>query len=321
MPEHFNRPSGSSKWHVRLVAPKHVRPLVEQKEFRKSTGHSDLMRAKVVGHALITDKLREWDTLSRSVGADGDNAAPTALTADLVEQICAKRLYSWMRSDDEDRASPEGLSAEALADIESFCMLSDVAMRSVFAQGAASAHWHDVVESALDWCNVLGYAVETADPLFIRLARSFASVEKDAQRLIAQRNAGEDAKTPSPPQSVRHVLSDVTEPFREYKSPKAANKYVGTMLNAWTLLIEHCGDIPLDSVTPGLIFGFMEARLHATSKAWSEGRERTRLRRVRTQSLCNASRRTRWAVARLRPRDVGRSRLAGLNVPIATFLR
>ena len=64
VPEHFNRPSGSSKWHVRLVAPKHVRPLVEQKEFRKSTGHSDLMRAKVVGHALITDKLREWDTLS-----------------------------------------------------------------------------------------------------------------------------------------------------------------------------------------------------------------------------------------------------------------
>ena len=276
VPEHFYRPLGSSRWHVRLVAPKHVQPLVAKKEFRKSTGHSDLKRAKPIGLALLADKTREWDTLARSAGADTHSPAPTVLNAELVDHICAARLHSWMRSDDEDRFSPEGLSIEALADIDSFCKLSDAVMRSVITQGAASPHWREVIEATMDWCGVLGYAVETSDPTFIRLVREFASVEKKAQRLIALRNAGEDAATPPAPLgTVTHVLSEVTEPFREHKAVRSGGKHLGTTLNAWKLFIEHCGDIPLNSVTTTLVFGFMEARLHASSKAWSEGRAKT----------------------------------------------
>lgn len=275
VPEHFYRPPGTTKWYVRLVAPKHILPLVKQKEFRKSTGHSDLRLAKPVGFRLISDKAREWETLARSVDIKEGSPTPTVLSSELVEHICAARLYSWMRSDDDDRASPEGLDANALADIESFCKLSDAAMRSVLVQGAASPHWRGVVEAAVDWCCVLGYAVQLDDPLFTQLARRFAGVEKEAQRLIALRNEGEDAETPAPPRPVGHVLSDVTERFRAYKAPRAGTKHMGTMLNAWALLIEHCGNIPLDSVTPGLIFDFMEARLHARLKPWSEGRAKT----------------------------------------------
>lgn len=71
------------------------------------------------------------------------------------------------------------------------------------------------------------------------------------------------------------MLSDVTDAFRKYKAPRSGNKHLGTMLNAWRLLIEHCGDISLDSVTPSIIFGFMEARMHAPKKAWSESRAKT----------------------------------------------
>ncbi|CAN7252751.1 hypothetical protein [Rhizobacter sp. LjRoot28] len=67
----------------------------------------------------------------------------------------------------------------------------------------------------------------------------------------------------------------MTDAFRKYKAPRSGNKHLGTMLNAWRLLIEHCGDISLDSVTPSIIFGFMEARMHAPKKAWSESRAKT----------------------------------------------
>ncbi|MNS10819.1 hypothetical protein D3C72_423420 [compost metagenome] len=275
VPEHFYRPSGSSKWYVRLVAPKHIQPLLAQKEYRKSTGHSDLKRAKVIGHALITEKLREWDSLARAVDSSEGAPAPTALTGELVEHICSVRLYSWMRSDDDERYSAEGLNAEALAEIDSFCKLSDAAMRSVLAQGPASSHWPDVVDSAIDWCCMLGYQIETSDPIFPLLVRTFAKVEKEAQRLIELRNSGDDAPTPPPPSPASPVLSDVTEMFRQYKAPKAGDKHLGTMLNAWKLFIDFCGDIALDSVTPGLVFDFMEARMRASSKPWSGERAKT----------------------------------------------
>jgi integrase len=275
VPEHFYRQSGSSKWYIRLVAPKHIQPLLAQKEFRKSTGHSDLKRAKVIGHALITEKLREWDSLARSIGRSEKDPVPTALTGELVEYICSARLYSWMQSDDDERFSVEGLSTEALAEIDGFCKLSDAAMRSVLAQGPASSHWPDVVESTIDWCCVLDYQVETSDPMFPQLARAFARVEKEAQRLIGLRNDGEDTPPPPPPRPTSLLLSDITERFREYKAPKANTKHLGTMLNAWKLFVDFCGDIALDSVTPTLVFDFMEARMHASSKPWSEERAKT----------------------------------------------
>lgn len=280
MPEHFYRPRGTSNIWVRLVPPRRVQAVLPQPEFRKSTGHSVLARALPVGYALIAGKMQEWDTLVRSVGADVSRAAPTVLTQDLIERICAARLYAWMTSDDEDRAAPQGLSVEDLAEIEAFCLQSDTAMRSVLARGAASPHWNSVIETVLDWGETLGYGLEVADPQFVKLVRAFAGVEKEAQRLIALRNAGEDTGTPPLPAQRGHVLSDVTRPFLDYKSPKAGKKHVGTMLHAWGLLIEHCGDIPLNSVTPAKIFDFMQARLHAKSKPWSEGRAKTFGRRT-----------------------------------------
>ena len=70
VPQHFYRPPNSRNWYVRLVPPRHIKQLTGEREFHQSTGQSDLKRARPIRSSLITDKLREWDSLARSLGAD-----------------------------------------------------------------------------------------------------------------------------------------------------------------------------------------------------------------------------------------------------------
>ena len=65
------------------------------------------------------------------------------------------------------------------------------------------------------------------------------------------------------------LLSSVTEVYRDYKAPSCGKSHLGTLVNAWNLFIEHCGDIPLDSVTPGHVYEFLQARMQAEHKPWS----------------------------------------------------
>lgn len=273
MPEHFYRPKGSRNIYVRLTAPTHIQHLVKDKEYRKSTGHAELGRAKVVGATLIAEKLREWDSIARE--AADVVWAPTILTSGLIEQICSIRLYSWMMTDDEDRLGSEGLDANSLAEMENFAQLTDTAMRSVLSQGAASPRWSDTVATVVEWSQTLGYGLELTDPLFPKLVREFAKMEKEAQTSISRRNQGDDAQTPELPSNVGKTLSDVTDIFRDHKSIKSDSKHLSTTINAWKLLIAHCGDITLDSVTPAHIYDFLEARMNAKVRPWSESRAKT----------------------------------------------
>ncbi len=276
VPPHFYKQPGSNNWSVRLTPPKHVQHLVGKSEYRRSTGHADLVRARPVGQTLIADKLREWDALA--CASEVRDATPTILSTDLIETICAARLYSWMRNDDEERL--EGISDEQLLEIESFCELADKAMRSVLAQGKASKRWPEVIDTVTDWCLTMGYDVEPGDPSFPLLIRSFARVEKEAQSRISRRNEGEDTETPAPPRATLHKLSDVTKPFEEFKSINVEKKHLSTTLNAWKLFIDYCGDIPLDSVTSAHIYDFMHHRMYASTKPWSESRAKTFGKRV-----------------------------------------
>ena len=290
VPEHFYRPPSSRSWYVRLVPPRHVQHLVGKREFRKSTGHADLKRAIPVGSALIADKLLEWDSLARSLGAD--KPTPRVLTLALVEDLCAARLYSWTASDEEDRNS--GLSDAELVDIETFCKLTDRAMRSVLAQGPASGEWREAVSSVLDWACVQGYELDASDPLFPKLVREFARVEREAQKLIGLKNQGE---SPPAPPSVLPRLSSVTDEYKKHKAIQGDPKYVSTLLHTWRLFIEHCGDMQFDSVTQADVYGFFHARVHASVKPWSLSRARTFGKRVlrevfafaKVQGLMNVS--------------------------------
>lgn len=277
VPEHFYKQPNSTKWSVRLVPSSDLRAL-GAKEFRKSTGQSDLKKAKLVGQTLIADKLREWDKLQRqSPSIELRTSSPTVLHAELIEQICAARLYSWLQSDEEERL--QGLTEEELQEYAEFASLSDTYMRSILAQGPQSKHWSDVVSDVLEWCDVLGYQIESSDPNLPKLIRDFAAIERKAQNVIRGRNDGEYIPSP-PPLQISSRLSDVIEPFLEYKSVKAEEKYVGTMLHAWKKLIEFTGDSPLGRVSPDVLYNFFQSLMTAPDKPWSEKRVSTFGKRV-----------------------------------------
>ena len=182
MPDHFYRPPRSTRWYVRLVAPESIRDLVDKVEFRQSTGHSDIHKAKPVGLALLAEKRREWASLEAQAGQDRIDfgVKPTTLTGPLIDSICAARLYASLAVDENDRTGPDGLDDDALRGIEEFCAMTDVAMRSVLAQGPASPRWSGLVQTVLDWCWAIGYELETSDPLFVKLVRAFAASKRTA---------------------------------------------------------------------------------------------------------------------------------------------
>ena len=247
--------------------------MVEKVEFRQSTGHSDLQKAKPVGAALIAEKRREWASLQAQASQNKLDFAvkPTTLTGSLIDSICAARLYASLAVDEAERTQAEGLDDAALRAIEDFCAMTDATMRSVLVQGASSPRWSDLVQLVLDWCWTMGYELETSDPLFVKLVRSFAAVEKDGAERMRGRNQGDSP--PSPPYPARTaLLSSMTDVYRAYKSPSCGESHLGALLNAWNLFIQHCGDIPVDSVTSSHVYEFLQARMKADDKPWSGDR-------------------------------------------------
>lgn len=266
VPEHFYKQARSSNWSVRLEPPSHVREAGETKSFRKSTGHSDLRKAKVVGAKLIADQLRRWEALVAA--ARGTQVVEVTLTQETIDQICDARHYSWLMSDDEDRT--HGLTDQELESIAEFTALSERGMRKVIAQGPGSSLWKDVVESAVEWAETLGYGVSTSDPLLHKLVLSYASTEVKAQQAISQRNEGELVRAVAP--VTRHRMLDAVEAFKKHRAPTTSAKYLSTMLHAWQLFADHCENIPLDSVTPHHVYEFLKARIHADKAAWAPKR-------------------------------------------------
>lgn len=272
MPMHFYKPPRSTRWYVRLVPPKHVQAAGIKAEYRQSTGHADMRQARAVGARLLAAKESEWAHATR--GAEGiAEVVKKALSPELISQICAQRHYSWLQTDEEERSDDHGLSDAQMQEIEEFCNLADRTMRSVVVQGKGTPLWSDVVESALDWCVTIGHGVEAEDPLFISLVREFAKVELAAQQAILRRNQGEPVPTPSPVRG--HVLSEVTDAFRDYKAPSVDAKGLGTVLGMWGDFIAHTGDIALNSVRASHVYDFLHARMNAPVRSWSEKRART----------------------------------------------
>lgn len=268
VPQHFYKQVRSSNWYVRLEPPSHVREAGVIKAFRKSTGHSDLRKARPIGAKLIADQLRQWEALAAA--SRGKEVVEVRLTQETIERICDARLYSWLMSDEEDRTF--GLSDEELESIVEFTALTEREMRKVLAQGPGSSLWKNVVAAAIEWAETLGYGVLTTDPLFHRLVMAYAATELKAQKAISQRNNGEEVTAEEPPAKRR--MLDALEAFRAHKAPTTEPKYLGTMLHTWKMFSDHCGNATLDSLTPHHVYDFLDARLHAEAHPWSSDRAR-----------------------------------------------
>jgi hypothetical protein len=237
------------------------------REFRKSTGTADLRRAKAIGARLIAEKRAEWDQLLTQ--ADATALAKRILTPDLVEHVCARRLYHWMRLDDEARFEGQGYDDADREALKQLCQVTDQSMRSVVQRGKASPEWSDVLDVIDAWCVQVECPVERTDPLYPQLVRAFAEVEREAVARLLRRNEGEPAATPAKPVAAGATLSAMLEPYRDYKRQNAGAKHLGTSVNVWSRLIAHLGDVPLASVRGADLYEFLDARMRADGRAWS----------------------------------------------------
>lgn len=269
VPENFYRPTNGRtlNWYIRLVPPAPIKGQPGVAEFRKSTGTADLRRAKAIGARLIADKRAEWDQLLAGIKTPG--RGPKVLTRDLIEHLCARRHYQWLRMDDTARFEGAGYDDEARAGLKRLCETTDASMRSVLARGRAAAEWADVLEVIDVWCEQAETPVARTDPLYPELVRRFAEVELSTVDSLLRRVRGEAAPTPAKPGSPGVVLSAMTERYRAHKQQSASGKHVGTSVHVWVKLIEHLGDVPLSSVRAADLYGFLEARMHASLKPWS----------------------------------------------------
>lgn len=264
--------NSSSNIYVRLTAPAplHAYLCSKERHFRQSTGTADMSRARVIGAEVVARKRREWDQLLASLKPNFE-ATHTTLTELLIQQVCGARLLSWVETDNAERLGDEGLDDEQLERIESFCKLSDVRMRSILSQGKASSEWAGVVEDVRDWCEVLGYDVHLTDPLFGKLMRAFAAVERRGQDFIAARNEGDEPSIEVTIPSAGVKLSEVAPQYEEYKRKSVDKKTVSKNMSIWSRVVVFLEDKTLDDVTTADIYRFLEDRLFTQDEPWSQG--------------------------------------------------
>jgi len=283
MPTYFEKRKGSANWRVRMVAPQHLHPYLENPEFRRSTRTPDSRKAQIIGTPWIAEQLQAWADLESSLRLSESPASSVHLSDSLVAEICDRRLASWLKSDEDERYGPEGIADSEFDELCKFCELTDAAMRSAIARGPASAQWGHVVDSVLDWCFTIGYDIDTTDPMFTNLVRSFAAAEKLAMAKLSARNSGDVVATPEAPLSggisspaahpigAKGEMSALTEPYREHKSKTVGSKSVSKNVSIWNRFVDYMQDAPLNSITAKNIYDFLDSRLNADDGPWSMG--------------------------------------------------
>lgn len=131
----YRRADGkSASIYVRMTVPTELRHLVptDRWHFRISLKTTDANEAKLRAGPIIHSKLLEWSALRKqgesktkaafptvrpewsttssvsSVSHQSFQPEPALLTEQLIENIIAARLHSWMLTDNSDRYGPHG---------------------------------------------------------------------------------------------------------------------------------------------------------------------------------------------------------------------
>ena len=269
MPQHFFRPTNgrTAHWYIRLVPPKHVREAIGAREVRRSTATADRRQAKVIGARLITQQLETWE---RAVAnAKGQALAIQPLSKGLIEYLCSAKRYAWFAGDDAQRFHGDGYSEGDLAFLSRLIAGTEADMRHALAHGQASPEWKRQIQLLEFFAGELSVRFSRTDPLFPLLVREFARTSLEALKSLELRNRGEPVATPSAPANAPKTLSSMSAIYEAYKGQSAGRKHTGTALSIWRRLVEHLGDVALDSVKPGDLYGFLESGMHAATHPWS----------------------------------------------------
>jgi len=277
--------------YVRMVMPGDLQKITPKDEHRvrQSMQTSNAEEAYLRGTPLIHAIKTKWAALRKkhakilrdkgqvkaiswsapdSVDTE-ESSKPVILTPDIIDEVVAARIQSWMHTDDEDRYQ-HGLDDEQFAELEEFCASSDAQMRNVISRGRQSGDYTHVVELVLDWCDSQDVAVATDDPLFIQLVRQFAQTETRMHELISGRNRGDSPEPPVVKVRSGERLSAMDELYRKHKHGAIGAHHLGTVLNTWALFREYKGDVYLDEVTSADIYDFVKFHMSEKGRKWSQ---------------------------------------------------
>lgn len=129
--------------------------------------------------------------------------------------------------DDEARFEGVGYDDGARAGLNRLCQTTDASIRSVPSRGKASPSWGGTLDVVDTWCCQLDLTVSRTDTLYPQLVRQFAAIELETVGNLLQRNSGGAVPIPNEPTSVGARLSEMTEPYREYKRQAAGRSSLG----------------------------------------------------------------------------------------------
>lgn len=270
VPEHFYRPShGRSQcWYVRLVPPRELRGHSGVKEFRRSTGTADIKRAKVIGAQLLADKRREWALILSA--APQSEGRVTRLTPELVDIICQRREHHWLAFDDQSRFGPRGLDEESLASWASVCEDASTSSADLLRRGPGSTAWSAAQDTLDFWCWQIDLPVSRTDPRYLELLKRFAAAELAGTEGVLTRNKGKFVATPtSPGRKTEPLLSEMTQPYLDYKKNAVSSKHAGSVTSIWRRFVDATGDIPIGAVTSTHVYDFLDSRMRDPVKPWS----------------------------------------------------
>lgn len=212
-------------------------------------------------------KARSWSA-PNIVDVKG-STEPAVLTQDLIDELIASRIRTWVFTDDFERYQ-YGLDDDEFKEQEEFCAMSDAQMRSVIGRGRHAGDYANVVELVLEWCDNQDVVVSTEDPLFIQLVRQFAQTETQMHEFYSRRNRGDSPEPPVVKVRGGERLSVMDEHYREHKAGAVGEHHLGTVLNTWALFRDFKGDVFLDEVTSADIYEFVKFHMSAEGKKWSQ---------------------------------------------------
>lgn len=189
----FVPPGGKTKnWYVRVYIPVELRKLYGKEEFRQSTRTTDRVLAAARAAAFSLEKSKEF-LAKRELLTEftSDSAQKVVLDASLIQKIANIRLASLVRFDDEERNSLD--EPEQWDEHDELVRLSNDELKKIIARRKSAPGYARFLELAIEFADVMGYDIDTDDPMLPEFVDAMAKVEKRAYELMARRSEGEVA--------------------------------------------------------------------------------------------------------------------------------
>ncbi|APA84099.2 hypothetical protein BJG93_00790 [Paraburkholderia sprentiae WSM5005] len=259
-------PGGRSRhWYVDISVPAALHDIVGTGRIRRSTHTPDRVRALAEGARIEAQLRAEW-----AARAGNETRTPAGPPLGDGPHVL-NRLPS---SPDRIPAQPVALFPALIWGICAMRMAQpgkrEVDVRTLSREDRTQDQYHDgLLNRALGYAKDVACLIAPDDPLLPDCVLAFAETERtnhDAISAIGNRNGARFDAT-EPPCA---LLSAMIPVYQDYKSGSVDARSVSKAVSVWNRLMAFVGDVPLGEVTAHDIYRFLDDRLHAENRPWSQ---------------------------------------------------